>query len=97
MRLVTARIVAQLDDKTINSSKAGSSPTTIYCFKGFETDFDGARIPCIFETNSKKVADFLKEQSPDMDLYIPFTRTNEYMGKTQFSVDHAILNMPEPV
>jgi N-acetyl-anhydromuramyl-L-alanine amidase AmpD len=90
MRLLTCNIICQTDTKNINT-KSGST-MTVFVFKAFETDLDGARVPCFLETTDKKVAAHLAEQSPDIPLYVPFNRVNEYGGKDQFSVDPAILD-----
>ena len=91
MKLVTCVIVERLKDKVF-AAKEGKSASTIYQFKAFETDFDGARIPCLLETYNDDVRDFLENQSPSVPLYVPFSAHSEYAGKSQYRVTNDILH-----
>lgn len=91
MKLVTCVIVERLKDKVF-PAKEGKKESIIYQFKAFETDFDGARIPCTLETYNDDVRDFLENQSSSVPLYVPFSGDSQYAGKSQYRVSNDILH-----
>lgn len=91
MKLLTCVIVARLDDKVF-PAKDGKKASTIFQFKAFETDFDGARIPCLLETYNDDVRDFLENQPKDNVIYVPFSAQSDYAGKSQYRVTNDVLH-----
>lgn len=91
MKLVTCVIVERLPDRNF-PPKEGKKSFPLYQFKAFETDFDGARIPCLLETYNDDVRDFLENQSPSVPIYIPFSASTPYAGKEQYRVSNDILH-----
>lgn len=92
MKLVTVIVIDRLEDKVFPAKEAGKKPTTVFQFKAFETDFDGARIPCRLETYNDDVRDFLENQISDTVLHVPFVSESQYAGKSQYRVSNDILN-----
>jgi hypothetical protein len=91
MKLLTCIIRKRQADKTF-PAKDGKQATRIFVFDAFETDFDGARIPCTLETYDADICDFLENQQSDIPIYVPFSSDREYRGNHQYNVSKDVLH-----
>jgi hypothetical protein len=91
MKLLSCIIRKRQTDKTF-PAKDGKPATRIFVFDAFETDFDGARVPCTLETYNVDVCDFLENQQIDNPIYIPFSSEREWQGKYQYTVSKDVLH-----
>jgi hypothetical protein len=89
MKLVTV-LLSNFDVKTVGEKK-----TTKYIFNAMETDLNGARIPCEIQTFNEDAKNKLMSHCNSQEqIFIPFSSTNFYMGKNQYTVD-SIISHPD--
>lgn len=88
MKLVTVVLSPSFDIKQVGEKK-----TTKYIFNAMETDLNGARIPTELQTFNEDIKNFLlKHNQKNSEVLIPFSSSNVYMGKNQYTVDSIILH-----
>lgn len=88
MKLVTVLLSPIFDIKQVGEKK-----TTKYIFNAMETDLNGARIPTELQTFNEDIKNFLLKQNQNTsEVLIPFSSSNVYMGKNQYTVDSIILH-----
>lgn len=88
MKLVTLVLLPNFDIKQVGEKK-----TTKYVFNAMETDLNGARIPTELQTFNEDIKNLLtKHNNSNSELLIPFSSSNIYMGKNQYTVDSIILH-----
>lgn len=88
MKLVTVVLLPSFDIKRV-----GEKQTTKFVFNAMETDLNGARIPTELQTFNEDIKNFLlKHNQSNSQLLIPFSSSNVYMGKNQYTVDSIILH-----
>lgn len=88
MKLVTVVLLPSFDIKQVGEKK-----TTKYVFNAMETDLNGARIPTELQTFNEDIKNFLlKHNQSNSQVLIPFSSSNVYMGKNQYTIDSIILH-----
>lgn len=88
MKLVTVVLLPSFDIKQVGEKK-----TTKFIFNAMETDLNGARIPTELQTFNEDIKNFLlKHNQSNTPVLIPFSSSNVYMGKNQYTVDSIILH-----
>lgn len=88
MKLVTVVLLPTFDIKQVGEKK-----TTKYVFSAMETDLNGARIPTELQTFNEDIKNILlKHNLSNTQVLIPFSSSNVYMGKNQYTVDSIILH-----
>lgn len=88
MKLVTIVLLPNFDIKQVGEKK-----TTKYVFNAMETDLNGARIPTELQTFNEDIKNILlKHNQSNSEILIPFSSSNVYMGKNQYTVDSIILH-----
>lgn len=97
MKLLSCIIVERLKDANFTNKSDSTKKNVKYRFKAFETDFDGARIPCELETFNDDVRDFLENQIADEMIYVPIIlpdtsdKLRQFNGAIQYNVSKDIL------
>lgn len=87
MKLVTVLV------KNFDVKQVGEKRTTKYVFEAMETDLNGARIPTELQTFNEDIKNKLIQYSNNpQTLLIPFSSSNVYMGKNQYTVDSIVLH-----
>lgn len=88
MKLVTIVLLPNFDIKQVGEKK-----TTKYVFNALETDLNGARIPAEVQTFNEDVKNILlKHNQSNSEILIPFSSSNFYNFKNQYTVDSIILH-----
>lgn len=88
MKLVTVILLPNFDVKTVGEKK-----TTKFIFNAMETDLNGARIPTEIQTFNEDIKNKLLQHNNSQEpILIPFSSSNIYMGKNQYTVDSIILH-----
>ena len=88
MKLVTVVLLPGFDIRQVGEKK-----TTKYVFNVMETDLNGARIPAELQTFSEDIKNILlKHNHSNSEILIPFSSSNFYNFKNQYTVDSIILH-----
>ncbi|MDQ8943815.1 hypothetical protein [Acinetobacter soli] len=87
MKLVTV-LLKNFDVKVVGEKKV-----TKYVFEAMETDLNGARIPTEIQTFNEDIKNkLIKYSNTPEPILLPFSSSNFYMGKSQYTVDSIILH-----
>jgi hypothetical protein len=88
MKLVTVVLLPGFDIRQVGEKK-----TTKYVFNVMETDLNGARIPAELQTFNEDIKNILlKDNHSNSEILIPFSSSNFYNFKNQYTVDSIILH-----
>lgn len=88
MKLVTVVLLSGFDIRQVGEKK-----TTKYVFNVMETDLNGARIPAELQTFNEDIKNILlKHNHSNSEILIPFSSSNFYNFKNQYTVDSIILH-----